>query len=94
MATLHVRNVPEPIYELLRECAEQEGRSIGGQAIYFIQQGVLPRGVRRLPWSRRGLHRFTPASRDATRMLSVASTLARLDVIGSLTERGTDGMAA
>jgi len=65
VATLHVRNVPEPIYELLRECAEQESRSIGAQAIYFIQRGVLPRGARRLPWSRRGLHRFTPAARDA-----------------------------
>jgi len=65
VATLHVRNVPEPIYELLRECAEQEGRSIGAQAIYFIQRGVVPRGARRLPWSRRGLQQFTPAARDA-----------------------------
>ena len=45
MATLHVRNVPEPIYELLRDCAQAEGRSIGAQAILFIQQGVWPRAA-------------------------------------------------
>ncbi len=36
----------------------------------------------------------TPASRAATRIFSVPSTLARFDVTGSLTERGTDGKAA
>src|SRR5829696_9880582 len=38
--------------------------------------------------------RLTWASRAATSTLSVASTLARFDAIGSLTERGTDGIAA
>ena len=38
--------------------------------------------------------RLTPASRAATSTFSVASMLARFDVIGSLTERGTDGIAA
>ena len=38
--------------------------------------------------------RRTPASRAATSTLRVASTLARFEVIGSFTERGTDGMAA
>ena len=38
--------------------------------------------------------RLTPASRAATSTFSVASTLARFEVIGSLTERGTDGIAA
>jgi hypothetical protein len=38
--------------------------------------------------------RWTPASRAATSRLSVASTFARCDVTGSLTERGTDGIAA
>ena len=38
--------------------------------------------------------RRTPASRAATRTASVASTLARCDVSGSATDRGTDGIAA
>src|SRR5436190_1002500 len=66
MATLHVRNVPEPIYELLRDCAETEGRSIGAQAIAFIQQGVLPRASRR-PWARPRpgpFQRFTAPARQ------------------------------
>jgi plasmid stability protein len=43
VATLHVRNVPEPLYELLRECAEREGRSIGAQATTLLQQALLSR---------------------------------------------------
>lgn len=66
MATLHVRNVPEPVYELLRECAEQEGRSIGAQAIVLIQQSLFPRQMQRRGLrTRGGLQRFTPRARDA-----------------------------
>ena len=38
--------------------------------------------------------RLTPASRAATSTFNVASMFARFDVIGSLTDRGTDGIAA
>src|SRR5262249_61152326 len=38
--------------------------------------------------------RLTRASRAATRTFNVASMFARFDVIGSCTERGTDGIAA
>jgi hypothetical protein len=38
--------------------------------------------------------RLTPASRAATRTFSDASMLARFEVTGSCTERGTDGIAA
>ena len=38
--------------------------------------------------------RLTPASRAATSTFSVASMFARLDAIGSFTDRGTDGIAA
>ena len=31
MATLHVRNVPDELYERLRGQAERNGRSIGGE---------------------------------------------------------------
>lgn len=36
MATLHVRNVPDELYEELRAAAEREGRSIGAQAITLL----------------------------------------------------------
>jgi ATP-dependent Clp protease ATP-binding subunit ClpA len=64
VATLHVRNVPEPIYELLRDCAEREGRSIGAQAVVFIQQGLLPHATRRASRRRGGLQRFTSGARE------------------------------
>jgi hypothetical protein len=38
--------------------------------------------------------RLTPASRAATRRFSDASMFARFDVIGSATDRGTEGIAA
>ncbi len=41
MATLHVRNVPDGLYELLREQAAANGRSIGSEAIVLLE-GVLP----------------------------------------------------
>jgi plasmid stability protein len=31
MATLHVRNFPDPVYDALRESAEGNGRSIGSE---------------------------------------------------------------
>jgi plasmid stability protein len=40
MATLHVRNVPDQLYETLRATAELEGRSIGAQAVALLQQGL------------------------------------------------------
>jgi|SRR3954463_14514978 plasmid stability protein len=43
MATLHVRNVPDDLYERLRAAAEADGRSIGGQAIALIGRGLRVR---------------------------------------------------
>jgi plasmid stability protein len=68
VATLHVRNVPEPLYELLRDCAEREGRSIGAQATVLIQQALMPfamsRGVNVTPVRRVGFQRFTESARE------------------------------
>jgi antitoxin FitA-like protein/ClpA/ClpB-like protein len=68
VATLHVRNVPEPLYELLRECAEREGRSIGAQATMLLQQALMPiamsRGMTPGPARRFGFRRFTEAARE------------------------------
>jgi len=68
MATLHVRNVPDELYERLRVQAEAEGRSIGAEAVQLLDQqlgGGSRRGLRR----RRGgsapgpFKRFAPAGR-------------------------------
>jgi hypothetical protein len=50
MATLHVRNVPDELYERLRIRAEAEGRSIGAEAVQLLDQqlgGGSRRGLRR-----------------------------------------------
>jgi ATP-dependent Clp protease ATP-binding subunit ClpA/plasmid stability protein len=44
MATLHVRNVPEALYEALRARAQARGRSIGNEAIAVLAENVA-RGV-------------------------------------------------
>src|SRR5438445_1057467 len=49
MATLHVRSVPDELYEELRASAERDGRSIGAEAITLLQfalsqsSGILER---------------------------------------------------
>jgi plasmid stability protein len=47
MATLHVRNVPDELYERLRASAAEEGRSIGGQAVELLRCGLADRRDRR-----------------------------------------------
>ena len=43
MATLHVRNVPDELYEELRAAAEREGRSIGAEAITLLRFALSQR---------------------------------------------------
>jgi plasmid stability protein len=40
MPTLHVRNVPEGLYEALRHRAEAQGTSIGAEAIALLQRAL------------------------------------------------------
>ncbi len=54
MATLHVRNVPDSLYEALRASAEQNGRSIGAQAIALLNES-LSSGRRGFPFFGRGV---------------------------------------
>jgi hypothetical protein len=66
MATLHVRNVPDDLYELLRERAAGNDRSIGAETVQLLQEhfgGKQSRFGRR----RRGgpFTRFTDAARQA-----------------------------
>jgi hypothetical protein len=66
MATLHVRNVPDDLYELLRERAAENDRSIGAETVQLLQEqfGAHGRGVggrrRAGPFTR-----FTSAARLA-----------------------------
>ena len=43
MATLHVRNVPDDLYEDLRATAERDGRSIGAEAITLLRTALFQR---------------------------------------------------
>jgi hypothetical protein len=54
MATLHVRNVPDELYERLRVHAEAEGRSIGAEAVHLLDQQLAGGGSRRGLRRRRG----------------------------------------
>jgi antitoxin FitA len=42
MATLHVRNVPDELYEALRARAEREGRSINAETIAVLREVLRP----------------------------------------------------
>jgi hypothetical protein len=71
VASLHVRNVPDEIYEQLRLTSERNGRSIGGETIVILQtmlaggapQPKLPPFRRR---TRRGsaFQHFSPRARE------------------------------
>lgn len=40
MATLNVKNFPDPLYEKLREMAEREHRSVAQQVIHLLEQAT------------------------------------------------------
>jgi ATP-dependent Clp protease ATP-binding subunit ClpA len=73
MATLHVRNVPDGLYERLRDCAAANGRSIGAEVVVLIERELVTdigrartrpygRAPRRLPKS--PFQHFNPRARD------------------------------
>jgi plasmid stability protein len=71
MATLHVRNVPDDLYEELRAQAAAEGRSIGSETISLLRgalvdRGALYAGVRRAVAVPRSpfLQRFAESAKD------------------------------
>jgi plasmid stability protein len=43
MATLHVRNVPDELYERLRRRAREDGRSINAEAIELLRPALADR---------------------------------------------------
>jgi plasmid stability protein len=71
MATLHVRNVPDDLYDELRAAAEADGRSIGAEAISLLrgaltERSALHEGVRRVVSERRSpfLQRYAESAKD------------------------------
>jgi ATP-dependent Clp protease ATP-binding subunit ClpC len=76
MATLHVRNVPDDLYELLRERAAVNDRSIGAETVQVLYERLVvgsggPRPLsipgfrRRTPRPVGAFTRFTAEARDA-----------------------------
>jgi plasmid stability protein len=72
MATLHVRNVPDDLYELLRERAAENDRSIGAETVQLLQEHLMAthtmrtlQRLRRRPAGPGLFTRFTPAARQA-----------------------------
>ena len=70
MATLHVRNVPDDLYELLRERAAENDRSIGAETVQLLQEHLGAQqsrfGGRRRPGGQGPFFtRFTPVARAA-----------------------------
>ena len=43
MATLHVRNVPDPIYEQIRARAEAGGRSLSSEVVVLLTRALQER---------------------------------------------------
>jgi len=43
MATLTLKNIPDELYERLRERAAAHRRSINGEMIHCLEQALLPR---------------------------------------------------
>jgi len=85
MATLHVRNVPDELYELLRERAAANGRSIGAETCQLLYERLVAAAGRPRPFPLPGLRRrpvgepgpFTRFTTEARRAVVVAEEEAR-----------------
>ncbi len=54
MATLNIKNFPDPLYEKLQERAQQEHRSLAQEVIHILHRTVVPEEPASL-WELRGL---------------------------------------
>ena len=80
MATLHVRNVPDSLYEALRRHAEANGRSIGAQAIQLLEHALATQLAQRPRWlgrRRRSGGRFQRFTERGRRVVVAAQEEAR-----------------
>lgn len=91
MATLHVRNVPDDLYELLRERAAENDRSIGAETVQLLQEHLMAtrttqtlRRLRRRPGGHGPfLNRFSPPARAAVRAAQEEARTLGHDHIGT-----------
>jgi plasmid stability protein len=73
MPILHVRNVPDELYEHIRRQAQEQNRSISAQVVYLLERAVLesPQAQRQVLEAIRR-RRFTfPARADVPDSLSL-----------------------
>ncbi|HEY2073500.1 MAG TPA: Clp protease N-terminal domain-containing protein, partial [Gaiellaceae bacterium] len=85
MATLHVRNVPDELYELLRERAAANGRSIGAETCQLLYERLVAAAGRPRPFPLPGMRRrpvgppgpFTRFTGEARQAVVVAQEEAR-----------------
>ena len=85
MATLHVRNVPDELYELLRDRAAANGRSIGAETCQLLYERLVAAAGRPRPFSLPGMRRrpvgspgvFTRFSDEARQAIVAARQEAR-----------------
>jgi ATP-dependent Clp protease ATP-binding subunit ClpC len=85
MATLHVRNVPEDLYELLRERAAANDRSIGAETVQLLHERLVGETEAPRPFLLPGLRRrppgpvgaFTRFTAEARRVVVTAQQEAR-----------------
>lgn len=47
MPTLHVRNVPDKLYQYIQKLAENEGRSLTTEVVQLLHHGIRARAARR-----------------------------------------------
>ncbi len=90
MATLHVRNIPDELYEQLRLTSESNGRSIGGETIVILQTmlaGGAPQP--RIPPARRRskpvspFEHFSPRAREVVVDAQAEAELLGHEAIGT-----------
>ena len=74
MATLHVRNIPDKLYEELKTRAKAEGRSLSMEVLYILKR-ALRRSYRSqkdlLKTIQRRRQRFNPAEASAPASLEL-----------------------
>src|SRR5581483_9786460 len=90
MATLHVRNVPDELYERLRASAEEDGRSIGAQATALLRSALSDRDFRREAYSKVRIGGQSPFRKRFAKSAKTLVVLAMLedDVLRPTLERG------
>lgn len=74
MATLHVRNVPEPLYEQIRKRADASSRSLSAEVVVLLARGLeggrpSPREVLDEIRRRRSFRPATVGAPDSTTLL-------------------------